>query len=104
MWIDLIPLALLDPPSRLASLGRALVQLSATLLSLGLIAKAVLTAASVAMNFTRQPAPTSLSALYPDLPTWWVPEGVLGFVMVGALFFVGYVAKDLAAEIKKHAG
>lgn len=104
MWHDLVPIALLNPPSRLASLGRALMKTSITLLSIGLIAKAALTAASVPMKFTQQPPPTSISALFPGLPTWWVPESVLGFVLVGTIFFVGYAAKELAIDIKKHAG
>lgn len=104
MWHDLVPIALLNPPSRLANLGRALMKAAITLLSIGLIAKAVLTVASVPMKFTQQPPATSLSALFPGLPTWWVPESVLGFALVGTIFFVGYAAKALAIDIKKHAG
>lgn len=33
--------------------------------------------------------PESLSAMYPTLPTWWIPETTLGFTLVALLLILG---------------
>ena len=37
------------------------------------------------------PGPESLAAMYPSLPTWWIPESALGFLFVALLFLFGAV-------------
>ncbi|WP_421955257.1 hypothetical protein [Polaromonas sp.] len=34
-------------------------------------------------------APQSLAEMYPDLPTWWIPESPIGFTLVCLVFFIG---------------
>lgn len=104
MWMNLIPIALLNPPSRLAGLGRTMMQLSLWLLFVGAVAKATLTVMSIATTFTQQSAAPTLIHLYPNLPTWWVPEGPVGFSFALSLFLVGLSVKKIAAHIERYVG
>lgn len=67
-------------PGRLSALGRALFQVSAMILLIGVCGRIAITAASaIRAMAVNVPPDTTLSMLYPSLPTWWVPEGFLGY-------------------------
>jgi hypothetical protein len=34
-------------------------------------------------------APQSLAEMYPNLPTWWIPESLTGFTLVFLVFLIG---------------
>lgn len=34
-------------------------------------------------------APQSLAEMYPNLPTWWIPESPVGFALVFLVFLIG---------------
>ena len=67
-------------PGRLSALGRALFQVSAMILLVGLCGRVAITATSaIRAMAVSVPPDTSLAMLYPALPTWWVPESFLGY-------------------------
>jgi hypothetical protein len=81
--INFIPLFLLNPPSRLKSLGQMLAWLSSTWIIVGLY----LSIGRVAMNALPKPrgvdaAPVTLAAMYPSVPTWFVPESPFAFIVL----------------------
>lgn len=78
----------IEQPGRLIALGRTLVVIGAVLLvfaAIGRLASAVPGIFS-SMGGTHV-ATKSLAEVYPTLPTWWVPESLLGGVP--ALSFIG---------------
>ncbi len=67
-------------PGRLTALGRALFQVSAMILLVGLCGRVAITATSSIRAMTVDvPPDTTLAMLYPSVPTWWVPESFLGY-------------------------
>ena len=67
-------------PGRLSALGRALFQVSAMILLVGACGHVAITATSaIRVMAVYEPTNTSLAMLYPSLPTWWVPESLLGY-------------------------
>lgn len=81
--INLIPLFLLNPPSRLKSLGQMLAWLSSTWIVIGLylsIGPAVMNALPTIKGV--DVAPATLAAMYPTFPTWLVPESPFAFIVL----------------------
>lgn len=76
----------LNPPRRLITTGRGLSSCGMILLVIGLAGQVALRAGSIAQSMAKLQTSTKLSEIYPTLPTWFVPEGVLGFGF--ALFLV----------------
>lgn len=84
--IDLVLMFLLSQPHRLTLIGRALYKCAAFQVVAGIVAQIV----TSAMRQT-QPHETSrwLSDVWPHLPSWWIPETVLGMIAVTSLAAVG---------------
>lgn len=102
MWLDLIPLFLLNPPSRLRSLGRALTNGAGLLLLFGAIGQVAIAATSGVMSLAGGvPHVTSLAQFYPELPTWWIPEGALGYGSCAAILVVGIVLNSVASKVQR---
>lgn len=102
MWLDLMPLALLNPPSRLRTLGHTLINGAGCLLLIGLFGQVAVAAVSGVMSPAGSaPHATSLALLYPALPTWWVPEGPLGFVFCTTTLGVGIVLSSVANKVQR---
>lgn len=47
------------------------------------------------------PVLQSLAEAYPQYPTWMVPEGIVGYVIAGALVLVGTALTSLASDVLK---
>lgn len=79
-------------PKRLVAVGDALCSVASALVMLGACAN-VYTGAIAAINCLGHQArsQSTLADLLPDLPTWWVPETLVGFVFVIAVTIVGSV-------------
>jgi hypothetical protein len=69
----------LTEPERLIGLGRALVYLGGMLIMFGLVGH-VATSAANGIGIIGGHADTvkTLADIYPSLPTWWVPESIIG--------------------------
>lgn len=89
-------------PGRLSALGRALVQLSATILLIEIGGHVVTTATSAIYTMTvAVPPGTSLAMLYPSLPTWWMPESLLGYIACALTAILGLAMVQLGKAIDR---
>ncbi|MNY84363.1 hypothetical protein D3C78_05150 [compost metagenome] len=78
-------------PKRLIALGTVLGNVAVGWLIAGLYAKVGLQAVSI-VSATAQgsKAPqASISQLYPSVPTWWIPEHPISFILLIATFGLG---------------
>ena len=83
---DLVLIYLLSQPRRLTLIGRALYKCASLQVVAGIVAQIVTSALRHA-----QPHGTDrwLRDVWPDLPTWWIPETVLGMIAVTSLAAIG---------------
>lgn len=85
---DVIVNILLAQPHRMTLLGRFLYRMAALQVVVGVVAQTVMSAVRRARGGVRW-----LSDVAPDWPTWWVPETVVGMIVV---MIVGAVGLALA--------
>lgn len=85
-------------PKLAHSIGKGLFSVGGILIICGLIGRAGMLAINQTRNLGKLPALRGLSEAYPMYPLWWVPEGVLGFLV--ALVLVG-AGLSLALTAKK---
>lgn len=70
----------LTEPLRLVHFGRALLRVSGILFLAGVLGAMATTTISVVTGMATTSRPTvELIDLVSDLPTWWVPESVIGY-------------------------
>ncbi|MCD6734911.1 MAG: hypothetical protein LT103_15105 [Burkholderiaceae bacterium] len=87
-------------PGRLSALGRTLFQLSTMILLVGLCGRIATTGVSAIQGMAGvMPRHPSLAALYPSLPTWWVPESSLGFVACALTAVLGLTLVQMGKAI-----
>jgi hypothetical protein len=87
MCDNLIEFFLLQP-SRLIAIGRAFFQLGAMVFVAGLCGRITIAAAAAIQEIGgHKTSDIALAALYPSLPTWWVPENTAtyGFCIATAV-------------------
>lgn len=79
-------------PKRLVAVGEALFSIASVLTILGACASMYTSAVAALNRLGRQVrSQSTLTDLLPGLPTWWVPETFVGFVLVIAVAIVGAV-------------
>ena len=83
---DLVLMFLMSQPHRLTLIGRALYKFAAFQVGAGLLAQMVTSAMRQAHLHGSD---RWLSDVWPGLPTWWIPETVLGMIAVTSLAAVG---------------
>lgn len=93
---------LLYEPRRIVTLGRALCLTGSFLIFVGLIGR-VATASVAAIGFLggRHLAYLSLGDIYPMLPTWWIPESVIGYVSGAVLVLLGLVITTAGSRLQR---
>jgi len=92
-------------PGRLSALGRALFQVSAMILLVGLCGHVAITATSaIRAMAVSVPPDTSLGMLYPSLPTWWVPEGFFGYFACVLASLLGLTLIQIGKAIDRVIG
>lgn len=92
-------------PGRLSALGRALFQVSAMILLVGLCGRVAVTATSaIRAMAVSVPPETSLAMLYPSLPTWWVPESFLGYFACVLTAVLGLMLVQMGKAIDRAIG
>ncbi len=83
---DLVLMFLLSQPHRLVAVGRVLYRFAAFQVLAGVVAQ-------VTVAGMRRIAPEGgyrwMADVWPALPTWWIPETVLGTIGVTSLAAVG---------------
>ena len=83
---DLVLMFLLSQPHRLTVIGRTLYRFAAVQVLAGAIAQIV---TSALRNARPNNGYRWLSDVWPDVPTWWIPETVLGTIAVTTVAAVG---------------
>lgn len=79
-------------PKRLVAVGEALCSVASALVMLGACAHLYTGAVGAVNSLGHQVrSQSTLADLLPGLPTWWVPETLVGFVFVIAVAIVGVV-------------
>lgn len=69
----------MSEPRRLENLGSTLATVGGVIILAGLFGHLTVTATSAVGSMASQPNMVkTLSEIYPALPTWWVPESIVG--------------------------
>lgn len=96
-----------EKPQRLIDSGRSLFMVGFVLLLVGLCGYMATTSVNVIVNLVPgaqiQPAKT-LAEIYPTLPTWWVPESLLGFMLALVLIVLGIAVAMTGKQYKRMLG
>jgi hypothetical protein len=79
----------LERPQRLRSLGRTLFSLGSWIALFALTGRVVVLTNLRLPQALRTPEPLSLAALYPALPTWWIPETPVAAICTLAVILFG---------------
>ena len=83
----------LSEPKRLISLGQTILSATMALAIAGVYGYLVTTIPSLVRVGTKVPLPSlALADVLTGVPTWWIPETLLGFTLTGALAIAGVVA------------
>lgn len=89
----------LDDPKRLIMAGRATHTSGWLLLMAGLLGVMLLAATNGVKSLGGQTVALGLADLYPALPTWWVPESFLGFllavILAGGGIYFEYIGRKM---------
>jgi len=89
-------------PRRLMNLGSTLTSIGTITIVIGLIAHVATTATNVFGNLAGQAtAVKSLADIYPSLPTWWIPESIVGGLPVVLLTTAGLVLNATGRQIRR---
>lgn len=92
----------LGNPRRITVLGRFLAILGLALLVAGIFGAHARIAFVVIMGFnSRFPIEKSLEELFPQLPVWWIPESIPGFLGVILLLSAGIYVFFAGRKISK---
>lgn len=93
---------LLNPPDRLINLGARLFHIFSALTIAGIIGRVVTTVGGVSAGMAgHKDAAVSLADIYPDFPTWWIPESALGFTFTVLFAAAGFFATRWAKKFKR---
>lgn len=92
-------------PERLMGLGAALVFLGAGLILVGLVGN-VVTSAANGIGIIGKHADTlkTLADIYPSIPTWWIPESIVGALPALFILIVGFLANQTGKRIRRFLG
>lgn len=91
---------LFSPPKRATDIGKGLFSAGSLLLVTGLIARLGPVALNAISRMQGKGAsPPTLAELYPQLPTWFIPEGWLGYSVAVLLIVTGLVLISWARKM-----
>ena len=82
----------LNKPSRLAGAGHAVFGATAFLLIAGMYGRVATVGVAAILGMSGASTHTrTLEDIYPNLPTWWIPESAFGFTLSAALAMAGII-------------
>lgn len=95
-----------DHPERLVTAGDVAMYSAQALLVAGLFGKVATTAMSLLTDRGAVAAKGfgTLAALYPDLPTWWIPESAEAFIAAAALMAAGLWVRHVGRRYQRVFG
>lgn len=89
-----------DPDDAKAA-GRGLIAVGAWLLCCGVLGQVLIGFQTTAISGLGLLVPATLSTVYPDVPTWWVPESLIGALPALLLMAVGTLVVREAKEANR---
>lgn len=100
--LNIVPLFLLNPPSRLKAVGACLSAGSFTLIVIGLYLRIGQIAVEATQSLSgARASPTTLATLFPAVPTWFIPENLFSFVTLIFVALFGIYASIVAKKIER---
>lgn len=98
--------AVADRPERLVAAGEVAMYSAQALLLAGLFGNVATTAMSAIRVLGTKATESSktLATLYPDLPTWWVPESGTAFIACTALLAAGLWVRHVGRRYQRLLG
>jgi hypothetical protein len=100
--IDFLPGYLLEDPKRMVTCARWFVCTGGSILIAGAIGKVATAGIAAILSIAHTVAPMpSLASLYPSIPTWWVPESVLGCIPAALLIVGGIALASIGRKIQR---
>ncbi len=95
-------LSLLNPPSRLRDLGATLFHIGLSLCAVGLVLQGASRIVEVTQRMGNAVVPESAAAyLLPALPTWFIPESLVGFAFWISVAAVGWCCQSYAKDFER---
>lgn len=88
-------------PKPVLIIGKIIFLAGAIMVIGAVFARAGLSGVNADRVAAKLPAFTHLAQAYPQYPTWLVPEGIVGYVIAGALVLVGTALTSLASDVLK---
>lgn len=92
--------------ARMRTLGWLLFHTGGLLFLAGLLGRLVLAVQEGAWRLSHagagSSAPPGLDVFFPDWPTWWIPEGPLGFGIASVLVVTSLMSLSWARQISKY--
>lgn len=93
----------LENPKRMVALGEFLITLGYWLGIAGLVGKVATTAVGAISSMANRSASVgTLADIYPSLPTAWVPESVIGFVLTAVILSLGLWLKHTGKKFERY--
>lgn len=100
--LDFLSEFFLIDPKRLMSLGRTMERTGWFILFFGAIGHAATSATAGFHSVAKQAGPTNaLADIYPSLPTWWVPESIVGCLPALMLLALGFGLASLSKQLQR---
>ncbi len=101
--LDKIADYFITEPQRINAIGEVFFRLGTTLILAGLFAHFATTVVSTVTISAAQSThmPQSLADLLPGIPTWWIPESILGGLPAVGLCGFGLWLKVVAKKIRR---
>ncbi|MGA0609442.1 hypothetical protein [Caldimonas sp. KR1-144] len=93
----------LTEPRRLTSLGRALIRFGGGVLTIGAIGNVANAAVGIVQTMGKKLATEqTLATLYPSLPTWWIPESIVGCLPAVVAVITGIVLTQMGERLRAY--
>jgi len=94
----------LTEPERLVGLGSALFYLGGWLILCGLVGRVASAVNGIGALGGHAGAVKTLADIYPSLPTWWVPESIIGAVPALFIIAIGFWLNQTGKRICRFMG
>lgn len=93
----------LENPKRLVAMGEFLITLGYWLGIAGLVGKVATTAVGAITSMASSSSHVgTLAGIYPSLPTAWVPESAIGFVLTALILSLGLWLKHTGKQFERY--
>lgn len=88
-------------PERIMTAGSTCSIFGGILFFAGLWGRVATAAVNVLSQMAKKPLDASLAAMYPDLPTWWIPESIAGLLFAAILIAGGIYLTFLGKKLNR---